>query len=217
MALKAHALSLLKPHLKDAHVLSLGYPDILATRESIEGLFGHKVEKMVTYRYEKTPDWKEIPDTHEVFKASGVRSITYVDIKQQYGVEDICDLNIEQDLGKYDVVIDPGTLEHCFNVGTAFKNAANAVRKGGVIYHENPASMTNHGFFNFCPTLYMDFYTQNNFELMRLVLAAPDGYGDMKPEHGIKTFKMQDRSFIVCKAKRLTDDPIKFPMQRKYL
>ena len=80
--------------------------------------------------------------------------------------------------GKYDLVIDNGTLEHCFNAGEALINAARMVKqKGGFIFHINPLSMINHGFYNFCPTLLFDFYDQNDFKIL---LSSATGFKSMK-------------------------------------
>jgi hypothetical protein len=70
------------------------------------------------------------------------------------------DLNYPEDWPeKYDVVIDGGTAEHCFNVGQVFANILSAVRPdGGIVVHVNPLNMMNHGFWNISPTAYADFY-----------------------------------------------------------
>ena len=43
MALPAYALRILEPYLRDAKVLCLGHPDILATPDEIEAIFGVKM------------------------------------------------------------------------------------------------------------------------------------------------------------------------------
>ena len=92
--------------------------------------------------------------------------LTCVDLVSERG-EIVADLNEPQDLGEFDLVIDHGTTEHCFNVGQAIKNAAKAVKVGGHIFHSPPLWMVNHGYYNFCPTSLWDFYDQNGWEIKR--------------------------------------------------
>lgn len=75
------------------------------------------------------------------------------------------DLNTALSLGapSRDLVIDPGTIEHCANAGHALMIAASAVARGGAIYHCSPLTMLNHGYYNLCPALFQDFYEQNGW------------------------------------------------------
>ena len=168
MALPAHSLKLIAPYLKSAKVLSLGYPDILARLEEIQHIFGY-----TPTRFSNHNEWHGIehplPDTLELFEQVGA-TLTVVDFTPERGMERIADLNYPHDLGKFDLVIDPGTLEHCFHIGQALMNAANAVKAGGKIFHLSPVSMINHGFYNLCPTLYFDFYTQNGWKVEEITL-----------------------------------------------
>lgn len=59
---------------------------------------------------------------------------------------------------QYQLVIDTGTLEHCFNVGQAFMNVAVSVSIGGVILQAAPLNRFNHGFWSFSPTADHDFF-----------------------------------------------------------
>ena len=70
------------------------------------------------------------------------------DITTERGFEIKTDLNFPLILEKsYDIVIDIGTLEHCFNIGQALMNMASLVGEKGFILHENPYNWGNHGFY----------------------------------------------------------------------
>src|SRR3990167_9695948 len=126
MALPFHALKKLEPYMRGAKILSLGYPDLMASKEEIESLFGYKPTKFTeAHKWHKTKE--PMPESLELFEAIGAK-LTIVDFTQERGMEKVADLNHPHDLGKFDLVIDPGTLEHCFNIGQAFLNAANAVK-----------------------------------------------------------------------------------------
>jgi hypothetical protein len=96
-------------------------------------------------------------------------SLNVVDLFQHKGWERIVDLSYPQDLGSYDIVLDCGTIEHCSNPAQAFINAASAVKVGGVIIHDLPVTMVNHGYWNICPAWFKDFYTHNGFTILESV------------------------------------------------
>lgn len=211
MALPTHALRRLEPYLRGAEVLSLGYPDLMATSAEIEELFGYKPTK-----FTKAHEWhggqEPFPESLELFERVGAK-VTIVDFTADRGLEKIADLNHPQDLGEFDVVIDPGTLEHCFNIGQAFINAASAVKQGGVICHLSPMTMLNHGFYNLCPTLFYDFYTQNGWEIRELKILpshnptiSTTGRFDLHVEHLIRVL-----------AVRTNNSHLSYPVQTKYL
>ena len=210
MALPLHALKVIAPFLKGAEVLSLGYPDLIATQASLEKAFGVRVEKLTDAN-----EWhgvkEKLPETLEFFGLMGAK-LSIVDFTAEKGMERIANLNEPHDLGKFDLVIDPGTLEHCFNFGQALFNAANAVKLGGRLFHLSPVNMVNHGFFNINPTLYNDFYSQNGWEAEMAVVPVRD-----LPVHPTGRFTLHMEYLLRCLATKKTDKPLKFPIQTKYL
>lgn len=142
-------------------------------------------------------------------------TLRVVDVIQHMGTEVLADLNFEQSFGVYDLVIDPGTIEHCFNVGQALLNAAGAVKLGGRILHNSPVTLANHGYWNMSPVLYKDFYEQNGFviethELVNLNqkdwrLPIMTNRVDIPPE------------FVqICIARREKLSSFRFPAQGEY-
>lgn len=212
MGLKLKALEILSK-IKFKRVLSLGYPDLLVGEQDIKRLFN-----VTPTKYVNNGRWHgkrfELPETVEFFGLIGA-SIDCVDVHASRGCEKIVDLNIETDLGKYDLVIDPGTIEHCFNIGQALINAANAVDVGGRILHTSPVSMINHGFYNINPTLFHDFYTQNGWvEELCLLESRLNEY---LPISGEARVLIPSECSVYFMAKRVTDAALAFPTQSKYL
>ena len=208
MALPLHALTKLKPLLK-GEVLSLGYPDLDATSAEVEKLFGYKPTRFTqAHKRHGRPD--PLPDSEELFEFLGVR-LTVVDFVKVRGMEIVANLNEVHELGQFDLVIDPGTLEHCFNIGQAMMNAANAVKLGGSILHLSPMNMPNHGFYNLSPTLYHDFYTQNGWSIDLKVIATPFKVSLTD------RFVVTSESLLRCIAQKHDDSPLKMPIQTKYL
>jgi hypothetical protein len=163
---------------KRLKIASFGYPDLLVNRESLEIIFGKnfvdelKVRNDAAKIISKYDFLIEIFDTVDLFEKLGCEYDIF-DIFAHQGIEEFLDLNEDiptQMHQKYDIVLDPGTLKHCFNVGSAIKNMASMVKENGYIVHHNPLIMVNHGFYNFSPTFYFDFYAKNGFKILEFPL-----------------------------------------------
>lgn len=214
MGINAAHLRLLKPYLSVDSLLSLSYPDMVMTGADVEEILG-----IVPETFTDNGTWHDkahpLPETREVLTKFGIKNLRFVDIYRSRGCEEITDLNEPCDLGKHDLVIDFGTTEHCFNVAQALKNAAEAVRLGGVIFHSVPMVMPNHGFWNYSPTALVDFYEQNGW-MVELVV----GTGKGEKPHQIqqkKRFVAGGDWALVVAARRLKMNPMLWPTQSKYL
>ena len=211
-----------------SRVLSLGYPDVLVDSEKLVALFGESVRRRLVVRsdsaqaiaFHRLRDVDHLVETESLFAALGLQ-LDCIDVRAPRGVERIVDLNapLPNDLvGSYRLVIDPGTIEHCFNIGQAMLNAARAMAVGGYIVHVNPLSMFNHGFYNLNPTFYYDFYGQNGFELLFM-----NGIGkvdELSPFFDVAPVRRfnnvpEDSAMVVIAKRRDTRD-IVWPIQSKY-
>lgn len=213
MGLRASALELLLPHLPAKRVLSLGYPDLVMSPEEFERVTGHAV----TAGNIAGAIWhgkSRVPETVAAFKAIGTEEFRAVDIAASRGMEVIADLNYPHDLGKWDLVIDPGTTEHCFNIGQALINAAEAVTVGGIILHTPPLSMLNHGFYCVMPTLFHDFYGQNGWEILHLLVTDGKLVGEVPPW---ARFQAGGELSLYCLARRSSSAALVYPKQSKYI
>lgn len=238
MALPACCLPILKTLLaklpcapgQKVRALSLGYPDLMVTREQLVSLFGPGIEPHLTPRADSDAvnRWHgtaamlpEIYETVAFFDAIGV-TLDCIDVSASRGFERIVDLNVPfpaEMQGAYHLVLDFGTMEHCFNIAQAMANGATALAPGGCILHLNPLNMYNHGFYNFSPTFYADFYTQNGFELVFLTGIAGSGMSptpfDVSPVARFR--RAPDNSTLIAVARRVRAQPIVWPTQSKYL
>jgi SAM-dependent methyltransferase len=202
-------------------VASFGYPDIIASidpllKETFAPIEYREDSEAICKRHGLKP--RKIPDAHSFFKLMGAELDVY-DIIRERGCEIILDLNKPGGepfkAPQYDIVLDVGTAEHCFQIGQALMNMAEVVKEGGYIIHENPANWGNHGFFNLNPTLFYDFYTDNGFEVQELNLVTRDGRVFKTPP--VQRFKFPNEEVnIFCLAKRLRIQPFVLPVQSKY-
>jgi SAM-dependent methyltransferase len=217
------------PPGKTLRGLALGYPDLLATRKNLVDIFGPAIEAHLAARddsdavnrWHGTSElFPEIFETVAFFAALGV-TLDCIDITAARGFERIVDLNhpLPADMvGAYDLVFDFGTTEHCFNIGQAMVSCASALAPGGCVVHQGPLNIFNHGFYNFNPTFYADFYSQNGFELLFLsgmvaALTAPKMF-DLPPNSRFKEAPVD--SGVMAIARRTNVQPIVWPVQQKY-
>jgi hypothetical protein len=192
MALNTRALQILSSVRGRDH-LSLGYPDLLPPKDEVQKITG-----------------VGSTDAKDVFK-----TLKCVDFYKHKGVDETVDLCEPVDLGRYDLVIDPGTIEHCFNVAQAFKNAAQAVKVGGHIFHIGSLSMVNHAFYSFSPTLFYDFYKTNGFEISLFEGLHKKGMF-LESLHPYDRKPYPSECVIHCLARRVENKEIKWPIQWKY-
>lgn len=126
------------------------------------------------------PDWRGTENQRftsdaAFFYALGVQDVRALDVSDFEGAEIIWDLNRPVDSGlegRFDLILDSGTLEHVFDVKTAMTNLARMLRPGGRVIHFSPANnFCNHGFYQFSPTFFADFYLGNQFRDVRVYIA----------------------------------------------
>jgi hypothetical protein len=211
--------------------MCLSYPDILVRGAVIARLFGEDILTGLEVRkdsdhvrqYHGLPDsFGPIYETESLFESLRIKS-DFIDVKMLRGPEKIVDLNerLPRDYhGQYDLVIDTGTMEHCFNVGNAFRSMCELLKLDGHIVSLSPMTMINHGFWNFSPTAYYDGFMQNGFDVNFL-------QGMFKSEAGIKAIDFSSAPTkrisapaevtLICVAHKIKEQEFKWPVQSKYM
>lgn len=223
------AIGRVRQRVTTPRALLLAYPDLLVPRAGLARIVGEGVLAGVALRDDAASAWAHhglagvgdpMFESLAFFRALGVEP-EVIDVARLRGVERLVDLNhpLPADLARaFDLVVDTGTCEHCFNVGQAFANACEALAHRGVLVHAAPLTRVNHGFWNFSPTVYPDFFGANGFELQVLTGVA----GDIVT--GMRTFAVDpvgrfdppaDAALYVVAERREVRD-LAWPVQRKY-
>lgn len=220
MALSSYLMQeLIKRIRPGQRIASMGYPDIIITPDEVTAIVGNVslkyLDKSVSKRHGVS---YLLPDAQNFFNSLNIELDVY-DVVKERGCEIICDLNYPLNtIQDYDVVIDVGTMEHCFNIGQAMMNMASLVKLNGYIIHENPFLAGNHGFYGINPTLYVDFYEQNGFEIEMLNLADMHGGKFIHDAPRTKRFQISSPQELSCiaVAKRKVIKEFTYPIQTKY-
>ena len=105
-----------------------------------------------------------------VFDALGFEHIDYIDASGYQGANIIHDLNDtnlpEEMINKYDFILDAGTMEHVFNFGNVLENIFKMLKVGGTFFFDVPTFYGfNHGFYNFSPCVFYEYFLANNYEI----------------------------------------------------
>jgi SAM-dependent methyltransferase len=122
----------------------------------------------------------------DFFALLGITDLHALDVSTYEGADVVHDLNQpvpESWHGRYDLIIDGGTIEHVFDVRRSLTNIAAMLRPGGRVIHISPTNnYANHGFYQISPTLYFDYYSANGFANLHGVLAEQDIHRyDLRP------------------------------------
>lgn len=206
-----------------ARIASMGYPDIIAPLEEVWALLGERTAAHLEYRDDSEDicrrhlgtERRKVPDAKSFFSLLGAR-LDVFDIVQERGDEILCDLNEPmRHTVEYDIVIDPGTLEHCFNIAQAAFNMANLVKLGGAIFHENPFNWGNHGLYGLNPTWYHDFYESNGFKLVDCRLIYKGGEVRDVPRTQRFVYTGPEANLFAV-AERIEVVQMRYPVQTKY-
>ncbi len=202
-------------------MLVAGYPDFVADAATVAKHLGHAdfpadVRSTEIKNSHGEPQLDYARDPRHVFAALGYTEMDVVDIYPNRGFEHVADLNEPWGMGLYDLVLDHGTIEHCFNIAQAAKNLASSVDENGFIVQHLPLNMFNHGFYNLNPTWFVDFYETNEFRILHL-----EGWCWKTKEPFIVPpfsdfMNAPEFSLLTCVAQRIRAGEITFPIQRRY-
>ena len=180
------------------HVVCLGKPRVVCSGDDSETEF----------------------DPDAFFRCLGFEHISYWDYSDYQGANVHVDLN--RPLGSEfrevaDLVLDPGTLEHCFCIGQALANAANALKVGGVAFHTAPLNVINHGFYNLCPCFYHDAYKGNGYDNVQVYRRKWAGEMVPIPDNPNPRFlESVEHQLLHAIARKTRSAPFQVPMQRRY-
>jgi len=172
----------------------------------------------------------EILHQDDMFKQLGFTEVNSLDYYPHEKPTFMLDLNRpipSEYKSNYDLIYDGGTMEHCFNVPMVLENTIKYLKKGGTVIHVNPMSgQVGHGFYQFSPTLYFDFYAANGFDNLKMevyIQLSKKKYAYTIPNNKLNKFVnvprcfMGGRAFIHFSARKVKDvNEIVFPIQATY-
>lgn len=156
----------------------------------------------------------------------GASDVTSLDASDYEGADLVVDLNANVDLGKlgkYDVVLDFGTLEHVFDVRNAFDTVSKLVKVGGFLIHVLPANQEcGHGFYQYSPEFFFSYYSEArgfaNPNVFTVSTVNPKfWYKVPRPVNGERVNVASSTSlYVVCITKCISDETLGAIQQSDY-
>jgi len=155
--------------------------------------------------------WGEFADRF-LTECLGVSEANTLDYSSYEGADLLYDLNqpIPSELkGRFDVVIEAGSLEHVFNFPIAIANLMQMTKVGGTIFASTVSNnLCGHGFYQFSPELIFRIFTvENGFELGK-VLALEARYPGIELSPISSAFEVADPASVGGRVGLMTKRPI---------
>lgn len=163
-----------------------------------------------------------------LFRLLGYDAVESIDYYPAESPTHVLDLNRpvpDQLHDRFDLVYDGGTTEHCFAAAEVLSNAVRLLRPGGHLIHHVPINnWVDHGFYQFSPGLFFDFYEANGFDQLDLALHLCKGDNESfipyDPGIGISLpyalgGKAPVLAFFSARKSR-AGDAIAYPVQARY-
>jgi hypothetical protein len=109
------------------------------------------------------------------FATCGSRETRALDVSDFEGAEIVFDLNRHDTpaelAGQFDLVFNRGTIEPVFHLPNALSHITRMLRVNGLAVHLNPChNWVDHGFYQFGPTLFVDYYEAAGLEPLESAL-----------------------------------------------
>ena len=162
-------------------LLLLGQGDIyfdLPRFRSLAALAGVALNESIPFKPSQLPAFAEkgYPHCETIFGMLGFTQISVLDYSRFEGADIQFDLNrpeVPADLnGRFDAIIDHGTLEHVFHLPNALNALFRMLKIGGRLFVSAPAgNFFDHGFYMLQPTLFADWFAANNWRVESMQIA----------------------------------------------
>lgn len=211
-------------------VLTLGHQTLYIQKQSLETIcrkYGLSVD-LSSFRYRDYAD----SFLKTFLNAKNVQSI---DVSPHEDADIIHDMNYPVDCalhGKYDVVIDGGSLEHIFNFPCTIKNCMSLVKEGGSIFIFTVCNNhSGHGFYQFSPELFFRTFSKEYGFDTKAVILEKHHYPGLELSLSTKCYSVSDPYLLKKRVGLVSKCPVamlihavkienkesaKFPIQSDY-
>lgn len=219
-------------------LLTLGNQDVWADHDQLSSYFDEldcpradaSVIPHTSRMFSQDPEAANYVHAKTFFEMLGIKEYFDIDKFEIDSPQILHDLNtpIPGELrGKFNLIIDSGTMEHIFDVRQVLENVVSMCRVSGWVIHIAPASnFMDHGFYSFSPCFFYDFYQANGFDEFTCYILQinPDNMREASPyfeyHYGMNLRELIDpqRKALTFFAARKTRDvtPLVVPTQGVY-
>lgn len=156
-------------------LLTLGNQDVWADYEQLKSFFSSlecpyaeaAVVPHTSRLFAQQREAGNFVHARTFFEMMGIKEYNDIDKFEDDAPCILHDLNapIHSELeGRFNFIVDGGTMEHIFDVRQVMENIVRMCRESGWVVHLTPSSnYVDHGFYSFSPCFFYDFYQANGF------------------------------------------------------
>ena len=208
-------------------IVSIGYPDLLYKNSDLSQFISTEYQAYVEERPEAMKwhgldaDYYSYFSIQKLFEYESWQ-FDYIDIKQGTGTdsEGFIEVDLNNSIpshlySSYDILIDSGTAEHCYNIGKVFENYFHLLKPGGFLFQYIPFLSPNHGFWSMNPTAVYDLASCNPIKVLDCKLLSFDsykGYFDNQVNH----LKFSPTGRFAIDSSLFTNTVLMFFVYKKY-
>ena len=125
----------------------------------------------------------------------------------------------------FDLILDAGTIEHVYSTKDAMFAIAQMCRLGGLVVHDSPVDLINHGFVNYNVRFFYNFYLANGFEAvaMKYLVIPRDEtvasryYMEIEPNEYRDAPGPYYDTHIFCVLRKMSHVPPVIPQQENFV
>ena len=203
-------------------VVTIGHNEVYLTADQALAVFGRDLAPG------PAPDQR---DDADLLAALGFASVAALDFPGSPGIDIAQDLNLPLDAahhGRFDAVLEVGTMEHVFDVRAVLTSIHQLLRPGGQVVHLSPTQGgANHGLYCFQPTLFFSWYRTNGYvdlEAHLVELPSTDRHADddrvrvipVENHNNLDFHPSTPQTYLLFRAVKGADAPARVPMQEFY-
>lgn len=156
-------------------------------------------------------------DMRSFFRAISGCEVDVLDISAYEGATVIADLNEDvpaELFGRYDVIVEGGTLDNIFDPANALRNLHRMLSNGGRLFSTNVfnASLFNSAYVSLPPDWFFDFFAWNQYHALCLYFVHRGPAIAPEAKQWILETKLVDRHVDLAQIFQFIDDP-KVPVE----
>jgi hypothetical protein len=191
--------------------VTLGRLSVFFHRSDLKALRSTVPQDSATEAWFQSYRWGDFAENffRDVLKFETVDSIDFSAYQGASIIHDLGNPLPPEYVGKFDLAVDGGTLEHVFDFPQAVGNLMKLVRVNGAVYLSGPCNnLCGHGFYQFSPELmYRVFSSANGFEPI-FVRIAKARYMSVELTSGHAVYDVEDPDTSRQRVNLITSTPV---------
>jgi hypothetical protein len=145
---------------------------------------------------------------HDVLRFDAVDSLDIADYEGATIIQDIGERVPAELEGRFDLIVDGGSLEHIFDFPVAIANVMRMARQDAIVYLNMPCNnLCGHGFYQFSPELMHRLFSPSSGYDLMFVRVAKARYLSIELSAKHRVYEVKDPAELGTRVNLSTSDP----------